>query len=65
MWNNLSMKQNHELASLPACWQARCGRRIEAHLPASSPEVSDDDQTMEDVSTTSRPAPVHASFTMK
>lgn len=50
MWNNLSMKQNHELASLPACWQARCGRRIEAHLPASSPEVSDDDQTMEDVS---------------
>lgn len=49
-------------------WQALRVRWIAAGLPASSPEVSDNDQAMEEASDDELappPASVHAGFTME
>lgn len=64
------MEQKHEVAAFAAAWQSR--------MPASSPEVSDDDPMMEtssdddptmeigsDNDSASEPAPVHAGLTME
>ena len=69
LWYSLSPEMKHAVAALVAAWHSRCARRIEAGLPASSPEVSDDedDPMMETDSDDTAPAPahVHAGFTME
>jgi hypothetical protein len=50
MCDSLSTKQKQELAGLAAGWQARLARWTEARLLASSSEVSDENQTMEEAS---------------
>jgi len=59
----------HAVAALASAWQSRRARQITVGLPASSHEVShdDDDPTMETGSddTVPVPAPVHAGFTME
>ncbi|KAE8801635.1 NHL repeat-containing protein 2 [Hordeum vulgare] len=69
LWKSLSTEMKHEVAALTAAWQSCRARRIEAGMPASSPDVFDDKDgpTMETGSddTASELAPVHASFTME
>jgi hypothetical protein len=69
LWENLSTEMKHEVTALVASWQSRRARRIEAGMPARSPEVSDDedDPTVETNSedTAPEPAPVHAGITME
>ncbi|KAE8809584.1 NHL repeat-containing protein 2 [Hordeum vulgare] len=50
LWDNLYSEMKREVAVLAAARQSRCVTQIEAGLPASLPEVSDDnedDTTME------------------
>ena len=70
LWDSLSPEMKHAVAALAAAWHSRRSRWIEAGLPASSPEVSDDedDTTMEtgsDDSALAPALPVHAGFTME
>lgn len=68
MWKRLSTEQKCELAVLLVGWQDRRARRIEAGLPASSSEGSNNDPTMEDSfddESTPSPTPVHADFTLE
>jgi hypothetical protein len=67
MWDSLSPEMKQAVAGLAAAWLSRRARRIEAGLPASSPEVSDED-SLETGSNDTAPAPaspVHAGLTMK
>ena len=65
----VSTKMKHEVAALAAAWQSRRARRTEARMPASSPEVSDDDATMMETcsndDSATDPAPVHVGLTME
>jgi hypothetical protein len=67
LWESLFTEMKHAVAALAAAWQSRRARRIEAGLPASSPEASDDDPSMEMGSddTAPAPTPVHAGITIE
>ena len=63
MLESLFMEQKHELASLASGWLGFRSRRIEAGLPASSLEVSDNDpmmQTASDKESVPLPVTFHA-----
>ncbi|KAE8778497.1 NHL repeat-containing protein 2 [Hordeum vulgare] len=67
---SLSMKMKHALSPLVAASQSRRASRIEAVLPANSPEVAGDenDTMMETGSNDTAPAPaslVHFDFIME
>lgn len=68
LWESLSTEMKHEVAALAAAWQSRRARQIEASMPTNSPELSDDDPTMETGSNNDsapEPAPVHVGLTME
>jgi hypothetical protein len=67
MWDSFSPEMKQAVAGLATTWLRRRARRIEVGLPASSPEISDDD-SMETGSDDTVPAPashVHTGLTME
>lgn len=67
-WESLSTEQKLKLTGLESGCQARHERLIEVGFPASLPEVSSDDPTVEEASD-DEPAPpttpVHVGFTLE
>lgn len=68
MWKSLSTEQKHEVEALAAGWQGFHVRQIELGMPASSPELSDYDPTMEDAfddKLEPLPTPIHVGLTVE
>ena len=70
LWDSLSLEMKNSLATLATAWHSRRAKRIEDGSPASSLEVSDDedDTTMQTGPDGSAPSPthiVHVGFTME
>ncbi|KAE8791060.1 NHL repeat-containing protein 2 [Hordeum vulgare] len=70
LWESLPPVVKHGVAALVAAWQSHRARRMEVGLPASSPEVSDDENgtTMETGSDDTALAPmppVNSGYTME
>ena len=68
LWGTLSAAMKYEVAALAAICQSHCAKQIEADMPTSSLEVSDNDPTMEtgsDDDSLPEPAVVHVGLTME